>query len=177
MRSGGALLARELAIVPARPTCGSAGPFCRAPFRRLLPGVVFAALSALAFGCSPGVDWKLDRFEPVHRQAAAKGRLTFAYLRSWASVECTRFEDQVLKNPDVLAETKKFDCVPLEIGVDDELAERWNVRTPPAVIIVDPDGRVLGTLSGSISRDAVLALMRRSQTEFASRTVPVSAKP
>lgn len=131
----------------------------------------------MACGCAPGVDWKLDRFEPVHRQAAARGRLTFAYIRSWASVECTRFEDQVLKSTEVLAETKRFDCVPLEIGVDDELAAQWNVRSPPAVVIVDPDGRVLGSLSGSISREALLALMRRSESEFASRGGPPPASP
>lgn len=122
----------------------------------------FLAVSLLGMlGCD-GVRWRLDRYDRVHDDAVRDKRLTFVYFRHWAAVQCTEFEEKVLKDAAVLAETKHFYCVPLAFDWDRELADQWDVREPPGVVIVGVDDRVLGKLCGVITRDALLALMRRA---------------
>jgi len=66
---------------------------------------ILAGLLALTGGCNHGVRWEFGRYEDVQRIGRSEGKLTFVYFRSAFSVESTDFEDRVLKDPEVLAET------------------------------------------------------------------------
>jgi thioredoxin-related protein len=123
----------------------------------LLPVVIFVT------GCQPGVQWRLGRFEDARIQAQAQRQLTFVYFRTWYSVECTRFEEEVLKQPRVLEALKGLVAVPLEYDADRDLAQRWSLTQVPAFAIVDPSGNVLASGQGVVSADVLLAAIERAR--------------
>lgn len=114
-------------------------------------------------GCSEGVAWRLGRFEDVFPQARDSGKPAFVYFRNWYSVECTRFEENVLKQPAILAESAAFFCIPLDFDYDRSWAERWGVRRSPAYVILDRDQHVLGRGEGEIGAEELLAAMQAAK--------------
>lgn len=136
------------------------------PTLRLL---TFLGVVAISTGCAPGIEWRDFKYEPVREIAQRDQRPIFVYFRHWAAVACTKFEDEVLKDPAILAESRKFHCVPLAFDWDRELAEKFGVREIPGVAIVDPNGRVITRLQGTISRDDLLKEMRRARAEISTR--------
>ncbi|MEW6249082.1 MAG: hypothetical protein AB1716_00420 [Planctomycetota bacterium] len=130
---------------------------------------ILAGLLALMGGCNHGVRWEFGRYEDVQRIGRGEGKLTFVYFRSAFSVESTDFEDRVLKDPEVLAETNAMVCVPLEIMWDEPLAHRWQLTKVPAYAIVSPDGDVLARRQNPISRDDLLKDMRATRAALAAR--------
>lgn len=152
---------RQAAAVPP------ASVDCRGfALRCVLVGGLCAALS-FAAGCSPGVRWQLGTYAEVQADARAEGKLLFVYFRNWYLVESTRFEEDVLKDPEVRAALAPFVSVPLEYSIarDQELAERWGIYRVPAFAIVDPDERVLATGAGEITKDELLAALAQAQQQ------------
>jgi len=140
--------------------------------------VLLVGLGLCVFGCSPGVRWSLGTFEDARTQAAAKQRLLLVYFRNWYSVECTRFEEEVLKHPSILAATADLVCVPLEhsYSADASLARSWGLDGAPAVAIVDPTGSACEAISGPVSVQELLAAIRRAKERFAPQTQPVKSR-
>lgn len=135
-----------------------------------------SGLCLLLAGCQPGVRWRLGRYEEAWADARQQRRLTFVYFRNWYSVDCTRFEDDVLKQPQVRAALDAFVCVPLEYEVDRALAERWNLSGTPAYAIVAPDGTVLEKGEGSCSAEELLAAIERARERFGAAR-PTAVRP
>jgi len=129
-------------------------------------------LGAGLSGCQPGVRWRLGPFADGHAAASADNRLTFTYFRSWYSVECTRFEEDILKHPDVLAATVEFVCIPLEYDIDRALAERWGIDGVPAFVIVDPSGNVLERGAAPFTVAGVLATLQGALQAFHGGVAP-----
>ena len=92
--------------------------------------------------------------------AVRTDRPVFVYFRSWYSVECTHFEENVLKDPEILAETATMVCVPLDFDWDRPLAQQWDLGAVPAFVIVTPDGRVLAKGQAPLTREMLLEAFR-----------------
>jgi len=146
----------------------------RTPAR--LAAVVTAALAVLG-GCGGGVNWRIGSYRNAHELAERENKLTFAYFRNWYSVDCTNVEEQVLKDPTVLAETQTMVCFPLEGDYDRPLAKAWELSAVPAFVIVAPDGRVLARRQSPITRDDVLAAIRSARATWAAPRPPASSAP
>lgn len=129
-------------------------------------GLCLAVLT-IAPGCQPGVQWRLGPYEDARVQAQAQRQLTFVYFRTWYSVECTRFEEDVLKQPRVLEALKGLVAVPLEYDADREIARRWSLTQVPAFAIVDPSGNALASSQGVVSADVLLAAIDRGKQRIA----------
>lgn len=138
---------------------------------RLHAGTTAAFVCALVLlpGCARGVRWELGRYEEVHRQAQAADQLTFAYFRNWYSVACTNFEEQILKDPDVLTLTDTMVCVPLDFDYDRSLARNWGVDRVPAFVIVAPDGRVRAWGQAPLTRQDVVDAINRARAQQANQ--------
>ncbi|MFN0134960.1 MAG: hypothetical protein ACKVS9_02460 [Phycisphaerae bacterium] len=144
------------------------------PTLRLL---AILGLFSLSTGCAPGIEWRDFKYEPVREVAQRDQRLMLVYFRHWAAVACTKFEDEILKDPAVLTESRNFYCVPLAFDWDRELAEKFGVREIPGVAIVDPTGRVITRLQGTILRDDLLKEMRRARAEFSTHAASSATLP
>lgn len=126
-------------------------------------GVWIVALSVLlSSGCARSVKWRLDSFDRVQADSRTQNKLTFVYFRNWYSVECTRFEEGVLKDPAVLDALLPFNCVPLDFDRDRPLAEAWGVQKPPAFVVMDGNSRVLASGKGAMSVASVLDALKRA---------------
>lgn len=84
-------------------------------------------------------------------------------------VECTRFEEQILKDPEVLTETEDLVCVALDFDYDRSLARQWQLDDRPAYVIVSPDGEILARDQAPITREELLKGMRAAKASFAGR--------
>jgi len=109
------------------------------------------------------VQWRLGPYEDARAQAQAQQRLNFVYFRTWYSVECTRFEEDVLMQPRVVEALRSLVAVPLEYDVDRDTARRWSITQVPSFAIVDPSGKVLASAQGVVSADVLLAAIDRAQ--------------
>lgn len=107
-------------------------------------------------GCSTAVRWELGTFDDAFARSVKQNKLTFVYFRSWYSVDCTNFEDQVLSHPRVLAALDALVAVPLEYDWDKPLADRWGLTRTPATAIVDRDRQVLAKTNGVVSVQQML---------------------
>jgi len=125
-----------------------------------------------AAGCAPGIAWRDYTFDRVYEASEREGKLTFVYFRHWAVVECTEFEERVLKQPNVRAATEGLNCVPLDVILDRNLAESWHVTTVPAVVILGPAKHVLAMREGKITAEQLLADIERAR---ATAGMPQSA--
>jgi hypothetical protein len=135
-------------------------------------GVLLGVAGVAGLGCSPAINWRFDTYERVHAKAQAGNQLTFVYFRNWYSVECTQFEENVLKQPAVPEAVSDMQCVLLSFDWDQPLAEEWEISQPPAYAIVDPQDRVLARGEGDITLEALLEAIQRAKDEFAPMTQP-----
>ena len=148
------------------------GPVAGGLARPLL-SVALGLLLLAAGGCHPGVAWEFRSFEDAHELAQKRGRLTFVYFRSWYLVDCTNFEENVLRVPEVLLQTRGMVCVPLDFDWDQPLAQRWGLTKVPAFTLVGPDGDVLIRKQAPITREELLAAFREAKAMLATSTEPV----
>lgn len=127
------------------------------------------AIAVAGCGSGPGVRWQGPSYRDAEAVAARTGQLVFVYFRSWYMVDCTQFEEQVLKDPEVLAETEDLVCVALDFDYDRALARQWQLDDRPAYVIVDPDEEVLARDQAPITREELLKGMRAAKKAFAGR--------
>lgn len=132
----------------------------------IFQAVLLLAATIVPAGCTPGIQWR-DYAYDAARDASRRGnKLAFIYFRQWSSVECTQFEEKVLKDPRILQATTDLYCVALEFGWDEGLARDWGITAPPAVALVDPQGRVLAKSEGLVSAEELLKRVQAAQLLF-----------
>ncbi len=132
-------------------------------------GAVISA-SLLLAGCTPGVHWRLVRYEDAYRIGQREARPVFVYFRSAFAPECPDFEEHILKDPEVLSETNVMVCVPLEFldRRNQQLAGGWQIVKVPGYAIVAPDGRLLAHRQAPLARDDLLRDMRAARNLLAA---------
>jgi hypothetical protein len=125
-------------------------------------------------GCNGGIHWQGPTFADGQALARRSNKLTFVYFRSWYLVECTDFEEKILKDPEVLAETRGLVCVVLDFDWDRPLAQQWHLKTVPAFAMVAPSGELLGAQCAPITREELLRVIRSAKEKLGSHTQPAA---
>lgn len=126
----------------------------------------------LTAGCATAIRWEGPTFSEAQSRARERGELTFVYFRSWYLVECTDFEDRVLKAPDVVAACRDMTCVVLDYDWDKPLARQWSLDAPPAFALVSPDGELLAKQHAPITHNELIEAIRAARTRYAASTQP-----
>jgi len=132
-------------------------------------------VNALA-GCGEGVywpgvtsiRWHGPTYPEAHAVARKADKLTFVYFRNWYRKECTDFEEHVLRDWEVVAETRPLICVMLDFDWDRPLADRWELKAAPAFVITAPDDEVLARQGPPITKQDVLRAIRGAREKRAS---------
>ena len=143
------------------------------PATRLHLAAAVGVVCLLAGGCSPGVRWRGFVFDSVLAEAQRDNKLTFVYFRNWMTPACTRFEEDVLKAPEVLAALDGLYCVVVDFYQDRPLADKWDIEAPPAVVLVDTNQKVLGSVAGEIAPVDLLAAIDTAKRRFAAKITPI----
>ncbi len=143
--------------------------------RALLMLAIVGAVSAV--GCAPGVSWRRFSYDEGYQLAQKEARPIFVYFRAWWLVECTQFEDTVLKDPAVVNQTSDMVCVMLNYGYepDKKLAESWGISRSPAFAVVSPTGELLGKGEGMLTPDSVALMLRGAKEKYVMRRPPAAA--
>jgi len=145
---------------------------------RLFTRLDLILLTVVTGGCAPEIAWRGVVFDPVFADAQRDNRLTFVYLRNWYMPECTRFEESVLNTPEVIQATADCYAAKLEFDWSQEYARRWGVSAPPAVVILDPQGRVLARVDGTVDKTRLLDALRRAhETLRGEAALPAAGPP
>ncbi|MBK8915674.1 MAG: hypothetical protein IPM64_13955 [Phycisphaerales bacterium] len=122
--------------------------------QRSIPVVLSLLLTGLG-ACGPSVRWHFDP-RSADAQVRRAPALRMVYFRNWYSVECTRFEDDVLRDADVVAALRDVVCVMLSYDFDRPLADEWGVTSAPGAAVVDTGGRSVSAITGAVTRDEFL---------------------
>ncbi|MGD8450620.1 MAG: hypothetical protein PVJ57_02280 [Phycisphaerae bacterium] len=139
---------------------------------RAFPLLLVGLAALLATGCEPGLRWRFGSFDDAQAQARSEHRLTFVYFRNWYSVDCTNFEEHILKQPAVRAAADAMICVCFEFDLYRRLAERFELQTVPSYTVVDPNGTVLERGQGDMTAESVLASFERARQAFTPNSEP-----
>ncbi len=139
--------------------------------------LLFSCLIAPLAGCANQVHWNGYLFDPVHQDARRAGLPTMVYLRSWYLPECTEFENEALKDPEVIAATRGYRCANVDYDWNKAKAEEWGVRRAPAIVLLDPDGKVLSMLQGQISAEALRTTLAINNQPPTTQSTSVPAQP
>ena len=150
---------------------------CRADSRPPLTAALAALLLLCAAGCQPGIQWRAYQYNADAVERDAGNRTRFVYFRHWAVPACTRFEEDVLLDPQVLAATRPYYCIVLAYNVDKRLADSWGVSEPPGVALLGPGARLLSSGSGTMSKEKLLALFKRADEQNSTATTKQSGAP
>jgi len=142
------------------------------------------AVAALA-GCGEGIywpgvtsiRWHGPTYPEAHAVARKADKLTFVYFRNWYRKECTDFEEHVLRDWEVVAETRALICVMLDFDWDRPLADRWGIKAAPAFVITSPDDEVLARQDPPITKQDVLGAIRSAREKRASKVPKPSGPP
>lgn len=137
------------------------------PAGRHVAPLLLGVLLSFATGCAPRIQWRGFQFDPVFDEAQRADRLTFVFFKNWYSVESTRFWEDVLHDPAVVAATQNLYCVALDLDADYERGQAWGIERTPAYVIVDPQRRVLARRQGDITREDLLRDIERAREIFA----------
>ncbi|MFH1745933.1 MAG: hypothetical protein ABIG44_02700 [Planctomycetota bacterium] len=127
--------------------------------------ITLGAMIVLA-GCQAGIRWRLGHYKDAHDDGETQNKLTFVYFRTWYSIDCTHFEDNVLSQKAVRDATADMVCVLLEYDIHRSLALRWGLEAVPAFTIVDPAGNVLESGSAEISLEQILGAIAAAKARF-----------
>lgn len=143
-----------------------------------LPLLLCFGLAALlpCTGCGESVRWYYDR-NTAARDDRSEAQPTFVYFRSWYSVDCTRFEDEVLRDPQVVRSTGDLVCVMLSYDFDQPIATQWGVSQAPGIAVIAPTGDVLASHSGPATRDEVLEFLQRARQAWSRGAAAQPAAP
>lgn len=130
-------------------------------------------------GCHEGVAWNYYEYAPALAQSQANHELIFVYFRDWASVECTQFEDNVLKQPSARAAIDPLNAVVLQWStlVDAPLVQRWQITNAPAYVIAEPDETILVKRTHPITLEQLLQDIGQAQATYRHQQAPPSAAP
>ena len=138
-------------------------------------GGAWAVTLALGLaGCNGGIHWQGPTFVDAYGAARRAHKLTFVYFRSWYMVECTDFEEKVLKSPEVLAETRNLVCCVLDFDWDRPLAQQWRLKSVPAFAIEAPGGELLARQAAPLTREELLRAVRSAKAIFAAGVPPTT---
>jgi len=110
----------------------------------VLAGVILVGCA----GCSQGVNWRKFAYDADDIATEARDQLVFVYLRHWAIPACTQFEEQVLKDPAVIEQTRSMYCLVINFSADRHLADEWGIAEPPGVVFQTAGGVTLKVLNG-----------------------------
>lgn len=144
----------------------------RAWAARFARGCLLLAVISAGACSSSGIPWRIKLYRDTQQDARRDNKLTFVYFRNWYSVECTDFEERVLKDPEVVAEARKMVCTKLEYDWYEELARSWGLSEVPAFAIIAPDGRVMASAQGLTTRAEVLQAMRHAISAHTPEPAP-----
>ncbi|QOJ15359.1 MAG: hypothetical protein HRU75_12265 [Planctomycetia bacterium] len=143
--------------------------------RRSLP-LIFALLLSGLSACGPSVRWHFDP-RSAESQVRREPALRMVYFRNWYSVECTRFEDDVLRDAAVVEALRGVVCVMLSYDFDRPLAEEWGVTAAPGAALVDTGGRAVSSITGGVSRDEFLRWLESALQIGRAALEPPAATP
>lgn len=121
-----------------------------------------AALPAAAFNAAaPKIAWAKD-WPSASRDAAGKdGLVLMEFYADWCG-PCRQMETKTLADPAIVALSRKFTSVRVDIDKEAALARRFKVQAIPFVVVATPDGKVLKSAVGFQSVAGMKELMQRS---------------
>jgi tetratricopeptide (TPR) repeat protein len=127
-------------------------------------------------------NWYTGSFDDLLREAASSQRIVLLNFRSdW--ITYSKMLDKVtLSSPDVLAELEDLLCFAID-GDSKEgknLGKKFQVRTPPALVFLDPDGRLRDQLCGFYGPAPFvkeLRRIRRNEGTFSDLRARVQKSP
>jgi hypothetical protein len=148
----------------------------RRAFALAARATLFFLLLSLVAGCGgSGVRWRVGLYRDNYDYAQREQKLSLVYFRNWYSVDCTNFEERVLKDPEVVAETRDMVCTLLEYGWYKDFAGKWGLTEVPAFAIVSPDGEVIARGQGAITRAELLDALRQAKGTMTPESAPATA--
>ena len=93
----------------------------------------------------------------------ASARPVLAYFFVYGSELCRQFEEGVLADPGVVAATRGFICVRLNVAQQAALAQKFDVRGVPTLLLLDARGTESGRVAGLIDKEKLRAQLTGSQ--------------
>ena len=154
-------------------------------FKRLLPLIMLICSTAVvAQQTTPTappeepstqkIKWYRDYHSGMRLAKMNKRPVVIKFSAAWCGW-CEKMDNEVLNQPSVMAELKKFTCIKVDTDKDRSIAFAYGVRSLPRMLVINTHDEIVGDWLGYREVDAFLALIKDIQqyTQVAMGTTKV----
>lgn len=131
--------------------------------KRFIP-ILILLFSVLAISASTGIDFDdTDSYESVVSQAKSQGKLVFLdFTASWC-IPCKKMEKETFSDKTV-GDFVNSNFIPFQVNGDFfwgmDIAEKYNVKVYPTMMVIDGNGNVVKTITGYQTVQGLLSALK-----------------
>jgi thiol-disulfide isomerase/thioredoxin len=121
--------------------------------------------SASTAGQNKQIEWKKDYDEAIKLAKELGKPVMIEFWASWCG-PCQRMDREVWPHPEVVAESKKFVCIAVDVDRDGAVAAQYQARAIPTIVFADPWGNELSRQIGYAYPGDLTRTMKAFPSDF-----------
>lgn len=127
--------------------------------------IFLSSISVAAANQEREIDWQTD-FKKAIEQAKEQGKpVMIDFWASWCP-PCKQMDQEVWPETQVVAQSKKFVCISVDVDRHQSLSSRYRANVIPTLVFVDPWGNEITRRVGYVSVRELVPLMKAYPADF-----------
>ncbi len=132
---------------------------------------VFITLLMVLFSFMPtgvsaqDIEWHTSYTDGI-QEAEDVDKPVFIYFYQNSSGPCIEMEEDVYTDPAVIEDSGNFVCIKLNVEIENELVDDFNISTEPTLVFLTPKEQELDRVVGFIGAEGLMDLMDNVVTEY-----------
>ncbi len=134
----------------------------------------WSQMAATAEEGSKGIAWK-SSMQQAQQEAKRTGKpILVKFHATWCGV-CKQLDSKTLAKPAVVAESRKWVALQVDVDKSPKLAEKYGVKALPTVAFLRPDGSLATSFAGFRDAEEAVKIMQAAYAKAKAPTKTTAA--